>query len=121
MKFMNFLLDAASDVTNTAAETVNTPWYANILPFFWIIVLVAVFYFFLYRPQKKQEKEIKDMRDSVEVGDVIETIGGVVGVVVKIKDDMLLIESGADRTKLQIKKRAIQSILSKAGEETEEK
>jgi preprotein translocase subunit YajC len=61
------------------------------------------------------------MRNSVEVGDVISTIGGIVGVVIKIKDDMLLIESGADRTKLQIQKRAIHSVLSKAGEETEEK
>ena len=118
---MNFLLDTASNLTDTTSQPIEAPWYANVLPFLWIVVLVVVFYLFLYRPQKKQEKEIKEMRDSVEIGDVISTIGGIVGVVVKIKDDMLLIESGADRTKLQIQKRAIQTILSKAGEETEEK
>ncbi len=123
MNFKNFLLDIASNVSGTVSDAaaVETPWYANILPFFWLIVLGVVFYFFLYRPQKKQEKEARDMRNSVEVGDVISTIGGIVGVVIKIKDDMLLIESGADRTKLQIQKRAIHSVLSKAGEETEEK
>lgn len=119
MNFTNFLLDTASNISGTASDaaSVEAPWYMNIVPFLWIIVLGVVFYFFLYRPQKKQEKEAREMRDSIEIGDVISTIGGIVGVVVKIKDDMLLIESGADRTKLQIQKRAIQSVLSKAGEE----
>ena len=54
------------------------------------------------------------MRSSVELGDVIVTTGGIVGMVVKIKDDMLLIETGGDRTKLQIKKWAVHAIVEKA-------
>lgn len=49
-------------------------------------LLAIVFYFFIYRPQKKQEKETSDMRNSIEIGDVIVTSGGIVGMVVKIKD-----------------------------------
>ena len=79
-----------------------------------IIVLGLVFYFFLYRPQKKQEREATEMRNSIEIGDVISTVGGVVGVVVRVKGDMLLIETGADRTRLQVMKWAIRNVEEKA-------
>ncbi len=86
-----------------------------------MVLLVLVFYFIIYRPQKKQEKETQDMRSSIELGDVIVTNGGIVGMVVKIKDDMLLIESGGNRTKLQIQKWAVHSIIEKANEPEEKK
>ncbi len=79
-----------------------------------IVVLVVVFYFFLYRPQKKQERETTEMRNSIELGDVISTVGGIIGVVVRIKDDMLLIETGADRTRLQIMRWAVRGVEEKA-------
>lgn len=79
-----------------------------------IVVLVVVFYFFLYRPQKKQERETAAMRDSIELGDVISTVGGIIGVVVRIKDEMLLIETGADRTRLQVMKWAVRGVEEKA-------
>lgn len=79
-----------------------------------IVVLVAVFYFFLYRPQKKQERETTEMRNSIELGDVISTVGGIIGVVVRIKDDMLLIETGADRTRLQVMRWAVRGVEEKA-------
>ncbi len=81
-----------------------------------ILLLVVVFYFFLYRPQKKQEKEVADMRNSIELGDIIVTNGGIVGMVVKVKDEMLLIETGGNRTKIQIQKWAVHSVLEKAVE-----
>ena len=81
-----------------------------------ILLLFVVFYFFLLRPQKKQEKETADMRSSIELGDVIVTTGGIIGMVVKIKDDMLLIETSGDRTKIQIQKWAIHSVVEKANE-----
>ena len=79
-----------------------------------IVVLVVVFYFFLYRPQKKQERETAEMRNSIELGDVISTVGGIIGVVVRIKDEMLLIETGADRTRLQVMKWAVRGVEEKA-------
>lgn len=84
-----------------------------------LLLLGVVFYFFIYRPQKKQEKETADMRNSIEVGDVIATAGGIVGMVVKIKDDMLLIETGGDRTKIQLQKWAVHSVIEKANEPEE--
>lgn len=81
-----------------------------------MVMLGVVFYFFIYRPQKKQEKEVQDMRSSIELGDVIVTTGGIIGMVVKIKEDMLLIETSGDRTKLQIQKWAVHAIIEKANE-----
>lgn len=78
--------------------------------------LAVVFYFFIYRPQKKQEKETAEMRNSVEIGDVIVTAGGIVGMVVKVKDEMILIETSGNRSKIQLQKWAVHSIVEKANE-----
>ncbi|MFT8888925.1 MAG: preprotein translocase subunit YajC [Ethanoligenens sp.] len=75
-----------------------------------IIVMFVVMYFFMIRPQKKKEKEAKNMRDNLVVGDEITTIGGIVGRVVSLKEDTIVIETGADREKIRIKKWAIQSV-----------
>ena len=48
------------------------------------------------------------------IGDIIATAGGIVGMVIKIKEDMILIETGGDRTKIQLQKWAIHSVLEKA-------
>lgn len=75
-----------------------------------IIMMVALFaamYFFTIRPQKKQQKKEQELRENTQVGDEITTIGGICGKVVAVKDDTITIETGADRTKLKIKKFAI--------------
>lgn len=78
--------------------------------FIWIILIVVVFYFFLIRPQKKKEKKAQALRESVQVGDNVTTAGGIIGRVVSVKEDSVVIETGADRNKMQIKKWAIQSV-----------
>ncbi|MEG0895509.1 MAG: preprotein translocase subunit YajC [Oscillospiraceae bacterium] len=78
----------------------------QIIPF---ILIIAVFYFMLIRPQKKKDKEIQKMRNNLQVGDEITTIGGIVGLVVSIKEDTVLFETGGDRNKIRIKRWAIQS------------
>jgi preprotein translocase subunit YajC len=67
-------------------------------------------YFLMIRPQKKKQKEEQKMRNSLRVGDEITTIGGITGRVLNIKEDDLVIETGADRTKMTIKKWALQSV-----------
>ena len=62
-----------------------------------LVVLIAVFYFLLIRPENKRKKQAQAMRDSLKKGDVITTIGGICGRVLNIKEDFLVIETGADR------------------------
>lgn len=85
-----------------------------------LVLMLAVFYFFLYRPQKKQEKQINDMRNSLEVGDEITTIGGIIGKVVSIKEETVLIETGNEKNKIRILRSAVKSIDVKASDIAEE-
>ena len=81
----------------------------NYMTLIWIALMIAIFYFMLIRPQKKKEKADRMLRNSLKPGDQIVTIGGFTGRVLNVKDDIVTFETGADRTKLSIKKWAIQS------------
>lgn len=74
-----------------------------------LVAMFAIMYFVMIRPQKKRQKEEQAMRDAVEVGDDITTIGGICGKVVTTKEDSLIIETGADRNRMMIKRWAIQT------------
>ncbi len=74
-----------------------------------MVLLFGAMYFLMIRPQKKKQKEEQQMRDSLQIGDEITTIGGIMGRVVTIKDDSLIIETGADRNKMKIARWAIQT------------
>lgn len=79
----------------------------------WLVVMIAIFYFMLIRPQKKKEKETKAMLDAMKVGDTVTTIGGIIGKILKVKDDKVCIEIG-DRTSkhpMTIKREAIAAVV----------
>ena len=116
MNLMMKLLLADTTVAASASGTgaAGSAGIVNTLfTFLPLILIVVLMYFMLIRPQKKKQKEEKQMRDSLRVGDELTTIGGVCGRVVSIKDDTITIETGADRTKMQFKKWAIQSVDTK--------
>ena len=81
-----------------------------------IVSLLAVFYFFMIRPQKKQEKKDAEMRDSLQVGDEVTTIGGIIGKIVSIKGDTFVLETTKDKTKIRFLKGAIRSVDVKAAD-----
>jgi preprotein translocase subunit YajC len=72
-----------------------------------LLVMVAIFYFMLIRPENKRKKEAEQMRSSLQVGDMITTIGGIVGKVVSIKDEKFVIETGADQVRIELAKWAL--------------
>ena len=73
-----------------------------------LVAMFAIMYFVMIRPQKKRQKEEQEMRNAVEVGDEITTIGGICGKVVIVKEQHLIIETGADRNRMQITRWAVQ-------------
>ncbi|MBQ9268359.1 MAG: preprotein translocase subunit YajC [Oscillospiraceae bacterium] len=93
---LNLILTAAA---GGAAGILTT-----ILPF---VVLIVVFYFLLIRPENKKKKALSEMRNALAVGDEVTTIGGIVGRVVHIKDDLVTIETSEDRVRIQITRWAI--------------
>ena len=74
-----------------------------------MILMLAVFYFMLIRPENKRKKEAEQMRSSVRKGDKITTIGGVVGTVVDVKENNIVIETSADQVRIEFAKWAISS------------
>ncbi len=86
-----------------------------------LVAMVAVFYFLMYRPQKKQEREIAQMRENLQVGDEITTIGGIIGEIVSIKGETVTIETSKDRTKIRFLKDAIKVVDVKADEDGSDK
>lgn len=102
---MTYLLDAGT------ATTAGTSGWVTIAM---LGVMLVVFYFFLYRPQKKQEKTVNEMRSSLQVGDEITTTGGIVGKIISMKDETVMIETGAERTKIRILRSAVRNIDVKA-------
>ena len=75
-----------------------------------MVVMCALLYFFMIRPQKKQEKETANMRNNLVVGDEITTIGGIIGKIVSIKDETLVLETSRDGTKIRILKSAVRNV-----------
>ena len=74
-----------------------------------LVVMLAVFYFMLIRPENKRKKEAEQMRSSVKTGDKIVTIGGIVGTVVNVKENRIVLETGADQVRIELEKWAISS------------
>ena len=71
---------------------------------------IGLMYFMEIRPQNKKSKQLAELRNGIKAGDDIVTIGGLVGKVLNIKNDEIVIEVGAAKTKLTIKKWAISTV-----------
>ena len=69
-----------------------------------LVLMLAVFYFMLIRPENKRKKEAEEMRSAVKTGDRITTIGGIMGTVVHVKEDRVVLETGADQVRSEIDK-----------------
>ena len=88
-------------------------------PIVMMVVLFAVMYFMMIRPQKKKEKLVQEMLAALVVGDKILTIGGICGKIVSIKDDELVIETGSqgEPSQIKIKRWAIREVTKPADAE----
>ena len=109
---MLYFLEAATDATAPVGGGMGT--------IIMLIAMIAVFYFMMIRPENKRKKEAEAMRSAMKVGDKITTIGGIVGTVVDIKDDKFVIETSADRVRIEFMKWALSSNESGAERAKEE-
>ena len=89
-----------------------------------MVLMLGIFYFLLIRPENKRKKEAEQMRSSIKTGDKITTIGGIVGVVVDVKEDTIIVETSADRVRVEFTKWALStndSAAERAKEEAKKK
>lgn len=99
------------NLLTTAATGTEQAGAASLIPtLVMMVVLIAVFYFLLIRPQRKKDKAVKDMLAALKVSDRVCTIGGIYGTVVALKDDTVTIAVGAAKTQLVMARWAIRSV-----------
>ena len=72
-----------------------------------IVLMIAIFYFLMIRPENKRKEQAEEMRNSLKKGDWLTTIGGVYGRVVSITDRTVVIETSEDRVRVEFLKSAI--------------
>jgi len=76
-----------------------------------MLLLIAMMYFLMIRPQKKKEREIQAMRNNLMVGDEVVTIGGICGKIVKTREETVIIQVGADKIKFEIMRWGISRVV----------
>jgi preprotein translocase subunit YajC len=81
-----------------------------------LVAFVGIFYFLLIRPQRQQQKRHEEMAQSLRRGDDIATIGGIVGRIVHIKENLLTIKTAED-TRLVIERDKVARKIAAAEEE----
>lgn len=82
-----------------------------------LVVLFAIMYFLMIRPENKRKKKAQEMRDSLKKGDVITTIGGIVGKVVQVNNETIVIETSDDRVRMELTKWAVSTVGVQTGEQ----
>ncbi|HXC72379.1 MAG TPA: preprotein translocase subunit YajC [Pyrinomonadaceae bacterium] len=79
---------------------------AQMLP---IVLIIAVFYFLLIRPQQKRQRQLQETISTLKIGDRVVTTGGIIGVITTVRDTSFIIRS-ADKSILEIARSAIAGI-----------
>ena len=99
--------------STTAATTGSTLYMIG-----WIVILGLVFYFMIYRPQKKQQKQQQALMSSLEIGDSVLTTSGFYGVVIDVMEEVIIVEFGNNKNcRIPMKKTAVVEIEKAQKEE----
>jgi preprotein translocase subunit YajC len=77
-----------------------------------IVLMIAIFYFLVFRPMQRQQKNQKEMVKSLQNGQTVVTSGGIIGTVVAVNDDTLILRIKPDNLKLQVSRSAVTSVLA---------
>ena len=109
---------------NEAAVDPNAGGVGALITTFGIPVLLLIFlYFVMIRPQQKQERETREMQKNLQIGDEVVTIGGIVGIVLRVEEatETVVLETGSDRLKIRLKQDAIRENVTAAEQLAAEK
>lgn len=112
---MSFFIPNAYAAAATAAQPENP-----VFGFGFFIVMIAVFYFLLIRPQQKRAKEHRKMVEAIGKGDEIVTNGGVLGKIVEVGEQYLTVEI-ADGVQIRLQRHAVATVLPKGSLKAAEK
>ena len=77
-----------------------------------LLLLIPLMYFVMIRPQQKRQKQWQQMLSSIKTGDRVTTAGGIRGIIISIKDDVIIIRVAPDNIKMEVAKSAIASVTT---------
>src|SRR5579863_8117244 len=77
-----------------------------------LLLLIPLMYFVMIRPQQKRQKQWQQMLSSIKTGDRVTTAGGIRGIIMSIKDDVIIIRVAPDNIKMEVAKSAIASVTT---------
>lgn len=80
-----------------------------------IVLMIAIFYFFMIRPQQKRAKAIKKQREAMQKGDNVVTAGGIYGKIVEVRDDSFLIQVDSN-VKIRVSRESVYPGAAEANE-----
>lgn len=80
-----------------------------------IVAMIAIFYFFMIRPQQKRAKAIKKQREAMQKGDNVVTAGGIYGKIVEVRDDSFLIQVDSN-VKIRVSRESVYPGAAEANE-----
>ena len=84
---------------------------SNTLMLIWMVVLIAIMYFLMIRPQKKEQNRVKAMLADMAVGDSVVTTSGFYGVVIDLTEEDVIIEFGNNKNcRIPMRKAAIAEV-----------
>lgn len=104
-----FAEEGDASAASSAAEGAKSTGQMLVTTLALPVLLILFLYFFLFRPQQKQEKKSREMQKNLQVGDEVVTIGGIVGIVLRVEEatETVVLETGSDRLKIRMKVNAI--------------
>lgn len=76
------------------------------------LLLIPILYLLMIRPQQRRQKQWQQMLESIKTGDRVTTAGGIRGIIMSIKDDVIVIRVAPDNLKLEVAKSAIASVTT---------
>jgi preprotein translocase subunit YajC len=91
----------------------NNPQMGMLANLFPLVIIFAIFYFILIRPQQQQQKNFKKMVDNLKKNDQIVTAGGVHGTIVNVKDKTFVVRVD-ENTRIEIDKTAVGRVEKQA-------
>jgi preprotein translocase subunit YajC len=107
---------APKEPTEIGKMNLNDPFVSTLVP---LVLLFAIFYFLLIRPQQQRLKAHKQLVESVRRGDTVVTAGGMIGKVAKVKDDGEIMVEIADNVQVRVLKGTLTEVRSKGAEKAE--
>ncbi|MBP3773500.1 MAG: preprotein translocase subunit YajC [Treponema sp.] len=100
-----------------AAGAASSQTLMSVVPF---IAIIAIFYFFIIRPQNKKQKETQKMIDALKKGDKIVTIGGIHGTVSQTKEKTVIVKVD-EGVKIEFNRSAIAGVVSESSTKSDKK